>query len=141
MAFEPAPRNEEAAAPRCWTCATIPMEEELSRAIDSRIRELKTLGGVCLTYGQVLDESFSSGRITVRPSMWRHGTRLVAGAASPGGDMALAREIDSLNVGRRGIDEVVWTMEHEAVHIAFGIPSTTQEYEASVNSRVRSCRS
>jgi hypothetical protein len=117
------------------------MDDDLSSAIDARIRELKELGGDCLAYGQVLDESFRSGRISVRPSMWRHGTRLVAGEANARGDMTLAREIDSLNVGRRGVDEVVWTMEHEAVHIAFAIPSTTQEYESIVNSRVRSCRS
>ena len=131
---------EAPAAPRCWTCATIPMDEDLERAVGARITALKDRGGACATYGGVLDTSLRSGRISVRPAMWRHEGRLVAGEATPNGDMSLAREIDSLNVGRRGIDEVIWTMEHEAVHIAFGIPSSTQEDEAIVNSRVRSCR-
>jgi hypothetical protein len=140
--LDSAPRSERAGADSlCWSCATIPMDADLTRAIDARIQALLDRGGVCRTYGNVMDESFRSGRIQVRPSMWRHGTRLVAGEATPGGDMTLAREIDSLNVGRRGIDEVVWTVEHEAVHIAFGIPSTTHEVESIVNARVRSCRS
>ena len=117
------------------------MEEGLQRAINARISALMEKGGTCAIYGGVLDNSLRSGRIAVRPSMWRHEGRLVAGEASPSGDMSVAREIDSLNVGRRGIDEIIWTMEHEAVHIAFGIPSLTQDDEGAVNSRVRSCQS
>jgi hypothetical protein len=140
MALESVPHNEGAAPARCWTCTTIPMDDDLAHAIDARIEALKERGGTCAEYGAVMESSVRSGRISMRPSMWRHGTRLVAGEASPSGEMSLAREIDSLNVGRRGIDEVIWTMEHEAVHIAFAIPSTTQEYETLVNSRVRSCQ-
>jgi hypothetical protein len=116
------------------------MDDDLARAVGDRITALKDRGGACAAYGGVLDSSFRAGRIAMRPSMWRHEGRLVAGEATPDGDMSLAREIDSLNVGRRDIGEVLWTMEHEAVHIAFNIPSSTPENEAMVNSRVRSCR-
>ena len=53
--------------------------------------------------------------------MWRVGTNLVSGEATANGDMMLAREIDSLNVGVRTVDDMLWTMEHEAAHIAFNI--------------------
>ena len=138
---ETVPKADSVAPARCWTCTTIPMEDDLERAVTARIGALRDRGGACETYGLVLDASLRSGRISIRPTMWRHEGRLVAGEAAPNGDMNLAREIDSLNVGRRGIDEIIWTMEHEAVHIAFGIPSTTERDESVVNSRVRSCRS
>jgi hypothetical protein len=116
------------------------MDDDVARAVRTRIDDLRNRGGECAAYGEALDNSLRSGRVSMRPAMWRHGSRLVAGEASPNGDMALAREIDSLNVGIRGVDEVIWTMEHEAVHIAFGIPSSTHFEEARVNARVRSCR-
>jgi hypothetical protein len=127
--------------PRCWTCDTVPMEHEMVQAVEARIADLKTRGGDCLAYGSVLETSFRNGRITLRPAMWRHGSRLVAGEARLSGEMMLAREIDSLNVGRRGIQDVVWSMEHEAVHIAFGIPSASQMSENAVNAHVHTCRS
>ncbi len=95
----------------------------------------------CRAYGEVLDRSYRSGQITIRPYMWRVGTHLAAGEAKPSGEMTLAREIDSLNVGRRTIDELTWSMEHEAVHIAFRISSGPQDNEDAVDARVRSCRS
>jgi hypothetical protein len=117
------------------------MDDDLERAVKARIDNLVERGGDCARYGEVLGNSLRSGRISLRPAMWRYGTRLVAGEASPNGDMSLAREIDSLNVGIRRVDDVIWTMEHEAVHIAFAIPSSTPVEEASVDARVRSCRS
>jgi hypothetical protein len=117
------------------------MEEELARALDMRIDDLKERGGECRAYGAVLEDSFRNGRITLRPSMWRHGSRLVAGEARPNGEMTLAREIDSLNVGVRGIDDVLRTMEHEAAHIAFAIPSASERHESAVAAYVRNCSS
>jgi hypothetical protein len=54
--------------------------------------------------------------------------------------MMLAREIDSLNVGRRTVDDVVWTMEHEAAHIAFDLPSGNETSEDKANQTVRACK-
>src|SRR5215510_6449583 len=89
--IETAPAPAVAANVRCWTCATIPMDEDLRRALTARIEDLKVRSGACATYGFVLETSLQSGRIAVRPTMWRHEGRLVAGEATPGGDMSLAR--------------------------------------------------
>jgi hypothetical protein len=55
--------------------------------------------------------------------------------------MTLAREIDSLNVGLRTVDDLVWSMEHEAVHIAFNITTGVENGEDRANPYVRACRS
>lgn len=125
----------------CASCAAIPMSDQVMRAVEERITDLGVRGGDCRAYGEVLDRSYRSGQITIRPYMWRVGTHLAAGEAKPSGEMTLAREIDSLNVGRRTIDELTWSMEHEAVHIAFRISSGPRDNEDAVDAYVRSCRS
>lgn len=125
----------------CSNCESIPMSAEVMRAVEARITDLKVRGGDCLAYGRVLEASYKGGLITIRPYMWRVGTRLAAGEAKPSGEMTLAREIDSLNVGVRGIDDLTWSMEHEAVHIAFGIAPGVAEHAAEVDAHVRACRS
>jgi hypothetical protein len=119
----------------------MPMDEQMARAVEERIADLKARGGECSTYGVVLEDSYRNGRITIRQYMWRVGTRLAAGQANDNGDMTLAREIDSLNVGLRTVNEVTLSMEHEAMHIAFRIPSGPPENEALIEGRVRACRS
>jgi hypothetical protein len=54
--------------------------------------------------------------------------------------MVIARDIDSLNVGVRGLDDVIRSAEHEAAHIALQIPSGDAGREAKVDERVNSCR-
>ncbi|MBK7834248.1 MAG: hypothetical protein IPJ56_18240 [Gemmatimonadetes bacterium] len=66
---------------------------------------LKAKGGDCAAYGAVLERAYRSGQITIRPYMWRVGVQLASGEAHPNGDIFLAREIDSLNVGRRTFDD------------------------------------
>ena len=109
-------------------------------ALASRVADLKTRGGDCLAYGQVLESSVASGRLVVRPYMWRVGQNLASAQATPAGDIAVAREIDSLNVGVRTLDEVLWSVEHEAVHVAFQIPSGLTADEDVVDRVVRACR-
>ena len=117
----------------------IPMPAEVVHAVENRIEALKTRGGECSRYGSVLEQSFRSGRITLRPYMWRVGRNLASGEAKPNGDMMLAREIDSLNVGVRTVDDVVLIMEHEAVHIAFDLASGNETTEERANQIVRAC--
>lgn len=117
------------------------MPTEVTRAVETRIRELKTRGGDCSRYGAVLESSYRSGQITMRPYMWRVGSHLASGEAKPNGDMTLAREIDSLNVGVRTVNDVLWTMEHEAAHIAFELASGNEASEEKANQTVRACRS
>lgn len=126
----------------CIECeAAIPLSAELTRAIETRLSDLEQRGGVCSRYGEVLEQSYRDGRITLRPYMWRVGGRLVSGEARPNGDMVLALEIDSLNVGVRTIDDVVWSVEHEAAHIAFHITPDAELQEDRANRYVRACRS
>ena len=133
----PSPR-----AVACSRCtAEIPLPPELTRAIEDRLTELEQRGGVCSQYAEVLEDSYRSGRITLRPYMWRVGGRLVSGEARPNGDMTLAREIDSLNVGVRTVDDVLWSVEHEAVHIALRIAPGAEPHEDRANQYVRACRS
>lgn len=113
---------------------------DLSLAIELRLAELERRGGVCAKYGEVLERSYRSGRIKLRPYMWRVRGHLVSGQASPNGEMILAQEIDSLNVGMRTIDDLVWTVEHEAAHIAFRLPSDNGLDEDRANQFVRACR-
>jgi hypothetical protein len=118
----------------------IPMPAEITRAVELRIEDLKARGGDCARYGSVLESSYRRGRITLRPFMWRVGTNLASGEAKPNGDMTLAREIDSLNVGVRTVNDVLASMEHEAVHITFGLLSGIEASENRADQYVRACR-
>jgi hypothetical protein len=135
--------NGIASPPReilCNDCGAIPMPTEITRAVESRITELKTRGGDCSRYGSVLETSYRGGRIILRPFMWRVGTHLASGEAKPNGSMTLAREIDSLNVGVRTVEDVVFSMEHEAVHITFDLASGIEASEVKANQYVQACK-
>jgi len=136
--------SNEASTPRselpCTDCEAIPMPTDVTHAVETRIAALKALGGDCSRYGAVLESSYRSGQIVIRPFMWRVGAYLASGEAKPNGDMTLAREIDSLNVGVRTVDDVVSSMEHEAVHITFDIASGIDASEAKANQIVRACK-
>ena len=143
---ETVPRTVAAVEPRggatCTDCnGVVPMPTDVTQAIESRISELKQRGGVCSQYGAVLENSYRSGRISIRPYMWRVGDRLASGEAKPNGEMTLAREVDPLNIGLRTIDDLLWSMEHEAVHIAFNIVTGVETAEDRANPYVRACRS
>jgi hypothetical protein len=148
-AAQPMSRGEMTALPRALTCdgdcAAVPLSPDvapdLARAIESRIADLGARGGVCSRYGAVLERSYRSGRITIRPYMWRVGKHLTSGEAKPNGEMTLAREIDPLNVGVRTVDDVIRTMEHEAVHIALDLRDGLEGGEDDANRFVRTCRS
>lgn len=129
--------------PSCGDCEVVanPLPAEITTAIESRLSELKQRGGACSRYGEVLEKSYRSGRISIRPYMWRVGDRLASGEAKPTGEMTLAREIDPLNIGLRTVDDLVWSMEHEAVHIAFNITTGVENGEDRANPYVRACRS
>ena len=145
--FNPATSSARAShsvhrAVTCSACTSaIPLPPELTRAIETRLSELAQRGGVCSQYAEVLERSYRDGRITLRPYMWRVGGRLVSGQARPNGDMLLAREIDSLNVGVRTVDDVLWSVEHEAAHVAFRIDPGAEPNEDRANRYVRACRS
>ena len=138
-ACAPAPRVATAPG-RCGRCAMGTTNADVADGIDARVADLKVRGGDCVTYGQVLERSLVAGRISVRPFMWRVGRDLASAQATPAGEIAVAREIDSLNVGRRTLDDVLWSVEHEAVHIAFQIPSGEPADDAVVERVVRACR-
>jgi len=125
----------------CTECEAIPIPSEITRAVEARIADLKARGGDCSRYGTVLESSYRSRQITLRPFMWRTGSHLTSGEGKPNGDMMLAREIDSLNVGVRTVDDVVWTMEHEAAHIAFDLASGNEANEEKTDQTVRACKS
>ena len=116
------------------------MSADVTHAVEIRIGALKARGGDCSRYGTVIENSYRTGRITLRPYMWRVGRHLASGEAKPNGDMMLAREIDSLNVGIRTVDDVVFSMEHEAVHIAFDLASGNESTEERANQIVRACQ-
>jgi hypothetical protein len=124
----------------CADCGAIPIPSEITTAVEARIADLKARGGDCSRYGAVLESSYRSGQITLRAYMWRTGSNLTSGEAKPNGDMMLAREIDSLNVGVRTVDDVIWTMEHEAAHIAFDLASGNEASEEKTNQTVRACK-
>lgn len=132
--------SERVADVSCFTCATLPVDSTVTRAIEKRVADLKARGGHCSDYGTVLENTYRSGRITIRPYMWRVGSQLASGEAKPNGDMVLAREIDSLNVGVRTIHDLLWSMEHEAVHIAFKIDTQLGMAEDHANDYVRACK-
>lgn len=125
----------------CTGCEAIPIPGEINRAVEARITDLKARGGDCSRYATVLESSYRSGQITLRPYMWRTGSHLTSGEGKPNGDMMLAREIDSLNVGVRTVDDVLWTMEHEAAHIAFDLASGNEANEEKTDQTVRACQS
>jgi hypothetical protein len=125
----------------CTDCEAIPIPSEINRAVEARIANLKARGGDCSHYATVLENSYRSGQITLRPYMWRTGSHLTSGEGKPNGDMMLAREIDSLNVGVRTVDDVLWTMEHEAAHIAFDLASGNEANEEKTDQTVRACQS
>lgn len=125
----------------CDSCLGSGLDATIAAAIERRIVELRARGGDCARYGEVLDRSYRARQINVRPYMWRVGGRLAAASASVSGDMSVAREIDSLNVGLRTIDEILWSLEHEAAHIAFGIESPTDgEGVDRANEYAHACR-
>jgi hypothetical protein len=115
------------------------LDWDLTLAIEKRLSDLKARGGYCSSYAAALESSYRSGQITLRPFMWRVGSQLASGEAKPNGDMILAREIDPLNVGVRTVDDLLWTMEHEAAHIAFKIENGVTEDRA--DDYVRACKS
>jgi len=124
----------------CAECGAIPIPSEINRAVEARIADLKARGGDCTRYGTVLESSYRSGQIILRPFMWRTGSHLTSGEGKPNGDMMLAREIDSLNVGVRTVDDVIRTMEHEAAHIAFDVASGNEANEEKTDQTVRACQ-
>ena len=123
----------------CVECSA-PPTSELAAAIEARVADLKARGGECEEYGIVLQDALVSGRIAIRPYMWRVQGNLASAQGESSGEMTIARDIDSLNVGVRGVDEVLRSAEHEAAHIAFHIPSGDPEREARIDRRVDSCR-
>lgn len=140
----PAPASDRgaarAASASCAACAAPALDAELAIALERRVTELKARGGDCAVYAAVLERSYRNAQISVRPYMWRVGLQLVSGEAKPSGEMVLAREIDSLNVGVRTLDDVLWTLEHEAAHIAFNISNGVDADSDRANARVRECR-
>ena len=129
----------DGASTACTACEGELLTPEVARAIERRIEALTLRGGDCALVGSTLDRSYKEGRIRIRPYMWRVGEHLASGEARPNGDIALAREIDSLNVGRRTLAEMLETMEHEAAHIAFAI-TPANGGEARAGAYVRACR-
>lgn len=136
----PVPSVEISVIP-CDSCARIPLGTDVARAVERRIETLKARGGYCSSYAAVMETSYRSGRITLRPYMWRVGAQLASGEARSNGDMILARDIDPLNIGVRTVDDVLWTLEHEAAHIAFRISNGVDAETDRANEYVRACRS
>ena len=132
--------NDPLATAECLNCAPGALDEALLVRSTERVAELKGRGGDCAAYGSVLESSVINGRVRVRPYMWRVGSRLVSGEARPDGAIVVARDIDPLNVGLRTVEDVVWTLEHEAAHIAFRITNGADAIDDLANARVRSCR-
>jgi hypothetical protein len=133
------PTSASSPVPTCERCSPEAMAPEVTQVIERRIADLASRGESCAVYGEVLERSYRQGRISLRPYMWRVGSHLVSGEANANGEMLLALEIDSLNVGVRTIADLMRTMEHEAVHIAFHIPSRDESNEARVNSFMQEC--
>ncbi len=125
----------------CRGCTAVPFGDEVIRAVSRRVADLTARGGACAAYASVLEQSLASQRIVVRPFMWRVGTNLASAQALSTGEIDVAREIDALNVGVRSLDDVVHSVEHEAAHIAFAIPSGQRWTEMIVDERVGECRS
>jgi hypothetical protein len=124
----------------CLGCAVAPEGDAIVRAVWMRVADLKARGGVCEAYGTVLEGSLAAKRIVVRPFMWRIGSNLASAQALSTGEIDVAREVDPLNIGVRSLDDVVHSVEHEAAHIAFAIPSGLAWTESLVDERVGECR-
>jgi hypothetical protein len=124
----------------CVGCLATSLTPDVVLAIEKRLAELKQRGGDCASYAAVLESSYRSGQITIRPYMWRVGPYLASGEARPSGEMILARDIDSLNVGVRTLDDLLHSMEHEAAHIAFHLTSGGSVPEKRANDYVEACR-
>lgn len=118
-----------------------PIPSEIARALEARVVELQRRGGACAAYAAVMAYSYRRGSIAVRPYMWRVDGRLVSGSAAPDGSIQIAREIDPLNPGVRTIDDVLWSVEHEAAHLAFRIPNDELSGQDPADRYVRACRS
>ena len=114
------------------------VDQVLAMRSTQRVAELKSRGGECAAYGSVLEAYLLDGRVTVRPFMWRVGGRLVSGEARSGGEIVVARHVDSLNIGVRTVDDMVRTLEHEATHVAFRVPNGPDRDVA--NDIVQACR-
>ena len=123
----------------CDKCAPVAMRPEVARAIETRIADLKVRGGDCQAYGEALERTYIAGKIILRPYMWRVNGNLASGTAHSEGDITLAVDIDSLNVGVRTMDELLKSVEHEAAHIAFQSLRRDDAGEAEVDKRVRAC--
>ncbi len=136
----PSPAAASAAHPAITTEAQT-IAPELASAIGARVADLKARGGVCEEYGEVLESALATGRITLRPYMWRVDGNLASAQGESTGEMTIARDIDSLNVGVRRLDDVLRSAEHEAAHIALRIASGDPVREARVDERVNGCRS
>jgi len=127
---------------RCADCVRTHLTADESLHVQTRIAALKLRGAPCATYAEVLERSIRDGRVTIRPYMWRVGHQLVSGEAYPDGAIFLAREIDPLNVGRRTLEDVVWTLEHEAAHIALKLDAPFDRAPGDrADAIVRECRS
>ena len=124
----------------CDRCAPVAMRPEVAHAIEARIADLRQRGGNCQAYGETLERTYASGKIVLRPYMWRVSGSLASGTAHGSGDMLLAVDIDSLNVGVRTTDELLRSVEHEAAHLAFPSLGRDEAGEAEVDRRVNACR-
>ena len=124
--------------PAADSAAAAVVDEVLAVRSTQRVAELKSRGGECAAYGSVLETSLLDRRVTVRPFMWRVGGRLVSGEARSEGNIVVARHIDPYNVGVRTVDDMVRTLEHEAAHVAFGVPNGPDVDLA--NAIVQACR-
>ena len=123
----------------CAECSS-ELDSEFSRAVELRLADLKLRGGSCSALAAVMESSYRNGQVILRPYMWRVGPLLASGEAKPNGEMILAREIDSLNIGVRTVRDVVSSMEHEAAHIAFRITNGVDAAQDRANSYVRACK-
>jgi hypothetical protein len=111
----------------------------LRAILPTRLRELSARGGECAAYAAVLGTAVDSGKVTLRPFMWRVNGRLASAQAWPKGAIVAAREIDSLNVGARRVGELLASLEHESAHIVLGLPAGDIRTEWSVDDLIRRC--
>ena len=136
----PVPRTAPEPVIASSNTESIVLDRQLFSLSTHRVAELKSQGGSCAEYASILETSLQQGRVTMRPFMWRVGGKLVSGQASTDGVIVIARHIDSLNVGVRTTDDVIWSLEHEAAHLAFRIPNGTGNPDDGANAVVRGCR-
>jgi len=132
--------NEVVVSGDCAGCTAAVLDETIRVRSSERVAELKSRGGECAAYATVLEKSLLDARVTVRPYMWRVGGRLVSGEARSDGSIVVARDIDPLNTGVRTIEDMIRTLEHESVHVAFRISNGWDTMDDLANSLVRTCR-